>query len=178
MLKDFVEIDETYLGGSNPNRHWDKKAPRCQGRSWKGKTPILVMIESKGNVIAEVVPNVERNTLEPIIKKHVEKGSNVYTDEWKAYNYLHKWFNHQRVNHKIKQYVNGKASTNSTENFNSRLKRGIYGTYHWISKKHTQKYVDEFVFRYNTRNYSDKNRFDLLLSSVAGKRLTYQELIS
>ena len=95
-------------------------------------------------MIAKVVPNVKRKTLEPIIKKHVEKGSNVYTDEYPVYNDLSKWYNHQIVIHKKKQYVNGKASTNAIENRWSHLNRIIYGIHHWISRKHAQKYVDEF----------------------------------
>ena len=178
MLGNEVEVDETYLGGSNPNRHWDKKVPRCQGRSWKDKTPILVMIERKGNVIAQVVPNTQKENLEPIIKENIKQGSNVYTDEWLAYNELYKTYKHEIVNHRIKQYVNGEASTNSAENFNSHLKRMIYGTYHWISKKHMQKYIDEFVLRFNTRKHEEKDRFNLALSSMVDKRLTYQQLIS
>ena len=179
MLENEVEIDETYLGGSNSNRHKDKKVPNSQGRSWKDKTPVLVMIKRDDNVIAQMVPNVERNTLEPIIRKHVEKGSNVYTDEWLAYNELYKTYKHKIVNHRIKQYVNGEASTNSAENFNSHLKRMIYGTYHHTRRKHTQKYIDEFVLRFNTRKHEEKDRFDLImLSSMVGKRLTYRQLIS
>jgi transposase-like protein len=178
MLGNNVEADETYLGGSNSNRHWNKKVPNSQGRSWKDKTPILVIIERGGNVIAQVVPNVRQNTLEPIIRTNVKEGSNVYTDEWFAYNGLKKWFNHQIVNHRIKQYVNGDASTNSAENFNSCLKRGIDGTYHHVSRKHTQKYVNEVVLRYNTRKYNQSERFDLVLLSSVGKRLTYQQLIN
>src|SRR3954447_18923131 len=95
-----------------------------------------------------------------------------------AYKDLHKQFNHQIVNHRNKQYVNGGASTNLAENFNSHLKRGIYGTYHWTSKKHSQKYANEFTFRRNTRKYSVQERFDLALLSTVGKRLTYQALIN
>jgi transposase-like protein len=114
-----------------------------------------------------------------MIKKHVEKGSNLCSDEWYRHNRnLPKMFNHKIVNHKKKQYVNGKASTNLIENFWSHLKRGIYGIYHWVSRKHTQRYVNEFTFRFNTRKYSDKDRFDLVLLSTIGKRLTYQQLIN
>jgi transposase-like protein len=116
--------------------------------------------------------------LEPIIKSNIEKGSNLYTDEWLAYDNLCQNYNHERVNHRIKQYANGKVSTNSVENRWSHLKRTIYGTYHWISKKHTQKYLDEFTLRNNTRQNGDKERFDLVLLSSVGKRLTYQQLIS
>jgi transposase-like protein len=125
-----------------------------------------------------VVPNTQQNTLEPIITANVKESSNVCTDEWFAYKDLGKWFNHQIVNHRAKQYVNGMISTNSIENFWSHLKRGINGNYHWVSKKHLPSYVDEFTFRYNTRKYEARDRFDLVLSSVVGKRLTYQQLIN
>lgn len=173
MLKGFVEIDETFIGGKNRNRHWNKKVPNSQGRSWKDKVPVLGMLERNGNLIAQVVQNTKQETIEPIIKANIKQGSNVYTDEWHAYKDLNKWFNHQIVNHSIKQYVNGKATTNSIENPWSHLKRMIYGTYHWISKKYTPKYVDEFVLRFNTRKYSEQERFNLVLSSIVGKQLTY-----
>ena len=178
MLGNSVELDETFIGGKNKNRHKDKKVPRCQGRSWKDKSPVLVMQERGGNVITQVVPNTKQSTLEPIIKANIKPSSNVYTDEWYRHSNLSKIFNHQLVNHRIKQYVNGEASTNCAENFNSHLKRGIYGTYHWISKKHTPKYVDEFTLRFNTRKYNQQDRFDLVLLSAVGKRLTYRQLIN
>jgi hypothetical protein len=95
-----------------------------------------------------------------------------------AYNKLFKTYNHQIVNHRIKQYVNGDASTNSAENFNSHLKRGMSGIYHQVSRKHTQSYANEFAFRYNTRKYKEQERFDLVLLSTAGKSLSYRQLIS
>lgn len=179
MLKDFVEIDEAFLGGSNLNRHWDKKAPKAQGRNWKDKIPVWAAVEKdSGNMIARKVPDTKLSTLEPIINANIEKGSNVYTDDWYRHSNLSQNFNHQWVNHSAKKYVNGKASTNAVENRWSHLKRMTYGTYHWISRKHAQKYIDEFVMRNNTRKYSKQDRFDLLLSSAVGKRLTYQQLIN
>jgi len=180
MLKDLVEIDEAFIGGKNKNRHWNKKIPNSQGRSWKDKTPVLGMLERGGNLIAQVVSDTRQNTLEPAIRANIKKGSNIYTDEWYRHSNLCKTFNHQIVNHSVKQYVKGKSkiSTNAIENFWSHLKRGVNGIYHWISKKHAPKYVDEFTLRFNTRRHHERERFDLLLSSVAGKNLTYQKLIN
>jgi transposase-like protein len=125
-----------------------------------------------------VVPNTQQETLKPIILDNIKEGSTIYSDEWKAYDDLGKWFNHQRVNHGIKEYARGKVHTNSIEGVWAHLKRMIYGTYHHISRKHAQKYADEFTLRYNTRKYGEQERFDLLLSSTVGKRLTYRKLIS
>lgn len=136
------------------------------------------MLERSGNLICQVVQNTQQNTIEPIIKSNIKQGSNVFTDEWHAYKDLQKQFNHQIVNHSIKQYVNKNASTNAIENAWSHLKRGINGTYHWVSKKHVQKYVDEFTLRFNTRKCKEQERFDLVLLSSIGKRLTYQQLIN
>jgi len=176
MLENTVEMDETFIGGKNKNRHWDKKVPNSQGRSCKDKIPVWGAI-SNGILITEVVPNTQQETLEPIIRKHVKEGSTINTDEWKAYNDLHKWFNHQRVNHGAKQYVNGKASTNSIESAWACLKRSMYGTYHWVSKKHLSRYVAEFTLRFNTRKDKEQERFNLVLLSAVGKSLGYRELV-
>jgi transposase-like protein len=119
---------------------------------------------------------VKQKTLVPIIKANIEEGSTIYTDEWKAYKNLGKWYNHQIVNHGKKQYVKGRVSVNTVESFNSHLKDN-YWTYRHISRKYAPRYIKEFVFRYNTRKLKDKERRDLLLASVVGKRLTYRELI-
>jgi transposase-like protein len=178
MLKGVVEIDEMFIGGKNKNRHWNKKIPKSQGRSCKDKIPVWGAIERGGFLIAEAVPNNQQSTLVPIVRDNIKESSDVYSDELPAYEILGKWYNHEIVNHKAKQYVNGKVSTNTIESAWAPFKRSVYGIYHWISKKHAQRYVDEITFRFNTRKYEEKDRFDLVLSSSIGKRLTYQQLIN
>lgn len=117
LLKGLVEIDETFIGGKNYNRHKNKKVPHSQGRSWKDKVPVLGMLERNRTLIAQVVPNTQQSIIEPIIKSYVKKGANIHTDEWLAYQNLHQSFNHQMVNHRRKQYVNGEATTNRIEKF-------------------------------------------------------------
>jgi len=178
MLDGLIEIDETFVGGKNKNRHWNKKVPNSQGRSWKDKVPVLGIIERNGNLITQIIPNTQQQTIEPIIKEKVKEESSIYTDEWFAYKDLNKWFNHQIVNHRIKQYVNGNASTNSIESAWACLKRSIYGIYHQVSKEHLPKYIDEFTLRFNTRKYKVQETYDLGLLSSVGKSLSYRELIS
>lgn len=89
MLEGIVEVDETFIGGKNGNRHWDKKVPRCQGRSFIDKTPTLGMI-ADGFLITQAVPNTQQSILEPIIRANVKEGSTIYTDEWHAYKDLSK----------------------------------------------------------------------------------------
>jgi transposase-like protein len=136
------------------------------------------MLERNGNLICQVVSNTQQNTLEQIINANIKVGSNIYTDEWYRHSNLSENYNHQWINHSAKQYVSGRATTNSIENVWSHLKRMVRGIYHWVSKKHLQKYADEFTLRFNTRKYSEQDRFNLALSSAVGKRLTYQQLIS
>ena len=99
------------------------------------------------------------------------------TDDLQAYQHLKKDFEHHSVNHSAKQFVNGMAHTNGIENFWSHLKRGIDGIYHSISKAHLQSYINEFTLRFNTRDFNTQGRFDLILSAVSNKRLTYENLI-
>lgn len=177
QLEGEVEVDETYIGGKNKNRHAKKKVKNSQGRSTKDKAPVLGMIQRGGKLVAKKVDNVSAKTLKPEIIKTVKEAVNVYTDEWTAYKSLERVYDHLVVKHGMGEYVRGKVHTNTIEGFWSILKRGIFGIYHFTSKKHLQKYVDEFAFRYNERESSSANRFNLLLTNST-RRLKYNDLIS
>lgn len=172
-----VECDETFIGGKNKNRHWDKKVKNSQGRSFKDKTPVLGMLQRKGDVIGRVVENTSKDQITPNILKFVKPTATLYTDEWQGYNEVAKMYSHYSVDHSKGQYVNGNAYTNTLEGFWAILKRGYVGTYHYMSRKHLQLYVNEFVFRYNTRKISESLRFNLLLCNI-NYRLTYQQIIA
>ena len=173
-LSGIVEIDETFVGGKNKNRHKDKKVEKCQGRSFKDKVPVFGILERNGKVVAKVVPNTQSNSLIPIIKEYVMKDSVVYTDGWE-YTGLSDDYEQKSVDHEKHIYGrfdildNGELisiSTNGIENVWSHFKRMIFGTYYHVSKKYMQRYTDEYIFRFNTRDYSDSQRFDLLLRVV------------
>ena len=164
------------IGGKNKNRHADKKVENSQGRSVKDKTPILGMVERKGKIVARKIETTSVAHITPEVVKTV-KNAMVYTDEWVGYKQVNKIYDHLFVKHNEGEYVNGRIYTNTIEGFWSILKRGIVGIYHFTSRKHIQKYVDEFVFRYNTRNNGEHQRFNLFLQNTE-HRLTYNELIN
>ena len=153
-----VEADETYVGG--------KKKGGKRGRGAPGKTIVFGMLERDGDIMTKVVPNVRKKTLQPIIKENVKKGSTVHTDELKSYNGLKKaGFKHETVNHGAGEYVDGDCHVNGVEGFWARLKLSIRGTHVHVSKKHLEKYVKEFEYRYNRRNRPEL-MFGHLLSNV------------
>ncbi len=176
LLVGEVEMDETFVGGKNKNRHRDKKVKRCQGRSFKDKTPVFGMLERCGKMVAKVIPNTNRESIYPIVKQHVELGTKVFTDEWHAYNSLNYEYERKFVDHGKGQYVNEDIYTNNIEGSWSILKRMIIGIYHSTSKKHLQRYVNEFVYRYNTRKMSDGDRFINFFSSFE-KRITHHQIV-
>lgn len=176
-LANIVEVDETFMGGKSANKHASKKVKNERGGTMHTQQPVLGMRERDGNVVAVVVPNRNKETILPIILNTVEQDSTVMTDEYTAYKDLKHVYSHNTVNHGAKEYVNQMAHTNGIENFWSHLKRGIDGIYHWISKDHLQSYVDEFTLRFNTRKFDTQSRFDLILTGVAGKKMTYNDLI-
>lgn len=155
-LDNEVEVDETFVGGKNKNRHADKKIENSQGRSVKDKSPVLGMVERGGKLIAKKVENTQGVTLTPEIVENIKTTAKVYTDEWMGYNSLKRIYDHSFIKHSENEYVNGRVHTNTIEGFWSLLKRGILGIYHFTSRKHLQRYVDEFAFRYNTRNISTR----------------------
>jgi len=173
-----VEIDECGIGGQSYYKHANKKTKNEEGATISNKASVIGMRERGGNVKAMVIPDRTKETLLPIIHENVHPDSVLMTDELIAYQALGNYFEHYAVNHSAKQFVNGMAHINGVENFWSHLKRGIDGIYHQVSKKHLQRYIEEFLLRFNSRKFTTQNRFDLVLSDVAGKRLTYKKLIN
>lgn len=170
-----VEVDETFVGGKNKNRHKDKKVEKCQGRSFKDKKPVFGMLQRKGNLTAIVVEDTKAKTLKPIITQYIQFQSVIYTDGW-DYGGISENYTQQTVDHGAKFYgmtvrdLDGNeisVNTNSIECTWSHFKRMIFGTYYQVSKRHLQRYVDEFVFRFNTRNVGEFERFELFLRSIA-----------
>ena len=160
-LSGTVECDEMYLGGAEKNKHESKKTEGTQGRSTKTKKAIFGMIQRKGNIVAMTVKDTKADTLMPIIKQFVAENTVVYTDELSSYNRLSKEnFAHGVVHHNDNEFVVGNVFTNTIEGFWSHFKKMVFGTYHSVSKKHLQRYIDEEVFRWNTRKMSESYRFN------------------
>ena len=173
QLENEVEADETFVGGKNKNRHANKK---FKGTS-DDKTPVLGMVERGGKLSAKAIENTTRETLSREIINTVKEGTKLYTDEYASYKSLQRIYDHSFVKHSRRQYVKGNVHTNTIESFWAILKRGIFGIYHFTSKKHLQLYVDEFVFRYNSRHTTEAIRFNSLLTNLEN-RITYKELIN
>ena len=174
-LEGTVESDETFVGGKAKNMHASKRAQRIKGRGPIGKAIVHGVLERGGKVIAGVVKDQKRKTLQPHIRDNVEAGSTVYTDALKSYEGLDDEFVHEMIDH-AKEYVRGNCHTNGIENFWSLLKRCINGTYISVMPWHLKSYVDEQVFRFNERKGDDSERFEEVMSRTAGRRLTYSAL--
>ena len=180
-LEGTVECDEVYIGGKEKWKHKSMRTPKTQGRSTKTKTPVFGMME-RGTVVnakgeeepftyvnAFVVPDTHRSTLQTIVQQFVEKGSRVITDELSAYNGLGELgYGHEVVSHSAEEYANGDIFTNSIEGFWSHFRRMITGCYHDVSDAHLQSYIDEAVYRWNTRKMSESERFAHMFGKSMG----------
>lgn len=171
-----VEVDETYVGGKEANKHASKRQHR--GRGPVGKEPVVTLVERDGRVRSFHVADVSSGTLKPILKQQIDAATYIMTDESAVYPAAAREFSgHGTVNHSIEEYVRGQFwHTNTVENYFSILKRGIVGTYHHVSQAHLKRYVGEFDFRYNNRaglGVSDAERAIAALKGIEGKRLTY-----
>ncbi|MFC1935740.1 IS1595 family transposase [Chloroflexota bacterium] len=164
-----VEVDETYVGGKDINRH-ERKRSHIRGRGAGGKTPVVGMAQRKGRIVARVVPDVRASTLVPIVRAHILPTfatTTVFTDELHSYDRLSEsGYNHERIQHSAKVYVSGNVHTNTIEGFWSLVKRGINGAYHAVSPKYLQAYCDEYTFRYNHRDDAQA-MFSTMLKQVS-----------
>ncbi len=174
-----VEMDEMYLGGREANKHESKHTEGTQGRSTKTKTPIFGMLERDGKVVAMKVENTQGKTLMPIVSQFVESGSTTYTDEANIYHSLTKnGYEHLFVNHSQREYVRAKdIHTNGIEGFWAHFKRVVFSTYHCVSKDYVQRYIDEQVYRWNTRDEKASYRFHDMFSKAV-KSFTYSDVLS
>jgi len=160
-----VECDEMYLGGAEKNKHESKRTEGTQGRSTKTKKAIFGMIQRSGKLVAMTVENTKADTLMPIIKQFVAQNTVIYTDESKSYNRLsNENYAHSFVRHNENEFVVDDIYTNTIEGFWSHFKKMVFGTYHFVSKKHLQSYIDEEVYRWNTRLMSESARFKFVFS--------------
>ncbi len=189
MLEGIVEVDETYVGGKEKNKHKSphakaKRLAAAGGKIGRGysagdsKTVVFGLLERDGKVVNYVVPNSKGESLLPIIARQIKQGSTMYSDDLLMYrNTINLGFGHESVSHNQKEYVRGDVHTANIDGYWSQLKRGLVGVYHHASPKHLHRYCNEFAFRYNTRKNDEQERFDKALSNCDG-RLKYPQLIN
>ena len=173
-----VEVDETYIGGKRANMSNAKR--RELADTGRGPVHMTAVVGAKDRatrqVAARVVHSTNKATLHGFVSEHAAPGASVYTDEASAYEGMP--FDHATVNHGTLQYVKGDVHTNGIESWWSMLKRAHKGTFHKLSPKHLDKYVQEFVERHNLRDADTVDIMGAMVVGMEGKRLRYQDLIA
>lgn len=178
QLAGVVMADETFVGGKNKNRHIDKKAKYVPGRDFPDKVAVLGLVEMEGKARLFAIPNTSKEIIHPIVFNNVKKGSTFVSDEWRTYLEMGTHYDHQMVDHGRRQFRNDCGfSTNAVEGLWGIVKRTYNGTYHNMSKKHIQRYMDEIAFRYNTRHMSTEERLNLVMGRISFK-LTQKDIIN
>jgi transposase-like protein len=157
LLSGTVEVDETLVGGKHTGKG-------CE-YAYAKKTPLVAMVAREGQARTKVVSTVSATTLRRAIEQHVRPGGVLMTDELAGYQKIAaRHGRHVTVKHSAKEYVRGKAHTNTVESFFALFKRGVHGSFHHVSRKHLHRYGDEFAFRWTHRKVEDWQRASLLLS--------------
>ena len=173
MFSGPVEVDETFIGGKEKNKHEDK---RSHIRGPSGKTVVAGMKDRETNkIVARPISERTKEEIHGFIGEAVSPEAKVYTDDHKSY--LGLPYSHESVNHSVGEYVRKQAHTNGVESFWALLKRGYYGTYHRISRKHLERYVNEFAGRHNIREKDTIEQMQDIVAGMIGKRLMYKQLI-
>lgn len=174
-----VEVDETYVGGK-PRKRAKGQKKRRPGRTadFKDrKTQVVAMVSRDGPMKAHVRTDVTAGNLKSVVFDNVDPSARLMTDEYVGYKGLDEdYASHETVNHSQREYTRGDVTTNTVEAFFALLKRGVYGTFHSVSRKHLHRYVSEFEFRWNNRSVEDGERTRRAIRGGEGKRLTYRPI--